>query len=275
MQYKPLQTLIFAFGLALSPLGWAGLAGQLNINTARSEQLELLPAVGAVRARALVADRKRRGPFQTLEQLRRVPGIGPKSLQTIRPFLKLSGPSNLHLSELSQSSARPLGSPTTGFELAEGDLQILADEAYFPALLERLAAAQHSIDLAMYVFLVKDYAENRPNQIVEALLAAKRRGVAVRVVMEHSAKDAGINDSNRAAVSALKSGGVRVLFDPPDTTSHMKMAVIDGRYNFIGSHNLTQSALQYNHELSVLIDDPALARELRQYIDAVAEVADS
>jgi len=47
---------------------------------------------------------------------------------------------------------------------------------------------------------------------------------------------------------------------------HTKLAVIDGRYTFIGSHNLTQSALKHNNELSVLVDSPAVAESTLNYI---------
>ena len=43
--------------------------------------------------------------------------------------------------------------------------------------------------------------------------------------------------------------------------------VIDGRYVYIGSHNFTQSALKYNHELSVMIDSPELSAEVTSYLN--------
>ena len=49
----------------------------------------------------------------------------------------------------------------------------------------------------------------------------------------------------------------------------MKTAVIDSRYVYIGSHNLTQSALQRNNELSVLIDSPEIAAEVKAYLDRI------
>jgi hypothetical protein len=38
-----------------------------------------------------VADREARGPFAAPEGLLRVPGIGPKTLEKIRPFLAAAG----------------------------------------------------------------------------------------------------------------------------------------------------------------------------------------
>jgi phosphatidylserine/phosphatidylglycerophosphate/cardiolipin synthase-like enzyme len=42
--------------------------------------------------------------------------------------------------------------------------------------------------------------------------------------------------------------------------------VIDDRFCFIGSHNLTHSALVHNHEFSLLLDNRRLADELDSYI---------
>ncbi|NTW77347.1 MAG: hypothetical protein HGB33_06165, partial [Syntrophaceae bacterium] len=41
---------------------------------------------------------------------------------------------------------------------------------------------------------------------------------------------------------------------------------IDQRLVLLGSHNLTQSALKYNNEMSLLIDRPDLAKEARTYM---------
>ena len=57
--------------------------------------------------------------------------------------------------------------------------------------------------------------------------------------------------------------------DGPDRTTHAKMVIIDRRYLFIGSHNLTQSALKYNHEVSVRIDSPLLAEEALRYMKSL------
>jgi len=54
---------------------------------------------------------------------------------------------------------------------------------------------------------------------------------------------------------------------------HNKLIVIDQRLILLGSHNLTQSALKYNNEMSVLIDRPELAREARAYMLSLIEEA--
>ena len=56
----------------------------VTLNTATAEDLAHLPAIGPTRARAIVEDRRRRGPYARLEDLLRVPGIGAKTIERLR-----------------------------------------------------------------------------------------------------------------------------------------------------------------------------------------------
>ena len=87
------------------------------------------------------------------------------------------------------------------------------------------------------------------------------------MVMGNQVKNQGVNNSfSNVYLVVLTRGGVKVYFDSPSTVTHVKAVVIDGRYVYIGSHNLTQSALRHNNELSVLIDSPEMASEITSYM---------
>jgi competence protein ComEA len=58
----------------------------INVNTATADELQRLPGIGPVTAQAIVAARGR-APFQSLNDLDKVKGIGPKTLEKIRPFV--------------------------------------------------------------------------------------------------------------------------------------------------------------------------------------------
>jgi competence ComEA-like helix-hairpin-helix protein len=60
---------------------------KVDVNTADVEELTRIPGIGPKTAEAIVAYRKDVGPFKTVEDLIEVKGIGPKKLETIRPFL--------------------------------------------------------------------------------------------------------------------------------------------------------------------------------------------
>ena len=85
-----------ALALALASAAGAaesqpGITGLVNINTASSAELQLLPGVGEVRAGAILAVRKQRGGFKQIEDLLEVKGIGPEMLKRLRPYATLTG----------------------------------------------------------------------------------------------------------------------------------------------------------------------------------------
>ena len=61
---------------------------QVDVNTADLPELMQLPGVGPKLARRIVESRQTAGPFVDQEDLRRVRGIGPKTFERIRPYLR-------------------------------------------------------------------------------------------------------------------------------------------------------------------------------------------
>lgn len=84
---------VLALGVAGSVAAEA--SGVVNINTANSEQLSLLPRVGPTVAQRIVDFRQENGRFQTLEDLMLVRGIGEKTFELIKPYITLDGPTSL------------------------------------------------------------------------------------------------------------------------------------------------------------------------------------
>lgn len=60
---------------------------RVNINTAPAESLVLLPFVGATLSARIVDYREKHGQYDSVGQLVEVYGIGPKSIEKIRPYL--------------------------------------------------------------------------------------------------------------------------------------------------------------------------------------------
>jgi len=63
----------------------------LELNRAGELDLDRLPGVGPSTARAIVETRDGRGGFGAVEELLDVPGIGPATLEKIRPHVELGG----------------------------------------------------------------------------------------------------------------------------------------------------------------------------------------
>jgi competence protein ComEA len=59
-------------------------AALVNVNTATAVELEALPGIGPATAAAIVAHRETHGPFQNIDQLADVRGIGPAKLDALR-----------------------------------------------------------------------------------------------------------------------------------------------------------------------------------------------
>src|SRR5437868_10790629 len=59
----------------------------IDVNSAPAGEIEALPGVGRVVAERIVAERAR-GRFASLEDLERVPGVGPTTLARLRPFAR-------------------------------------------------------------------------------------------------------------------------------------------------------------------------------------------
>lgn len=153
---------------------------------------------------------------------------------------------------------------TAGVVRADGAerVTILENRRYAEELFSRIQNARSSILVAMFLFKTTDSPGNLPAKIVRLLTDAAQRGVEVTVLLEDGGRDESLRRENRKTARLLRRKGVQVLFDSPGRVTHAKAAVIDGRHVFIGSHNLTHSALTRNNELSVYLDSPAVAREV-------------
>jgi competence protein ComEA len=70
----------------------------LDLNQATAEELQRLPGIGPKLSAAIVAVREKQ-PFAGIEELRRVKGIGAKTLEKLRPFVTIEKPTGLARSE--------------------------------------------------------------------------------------------------------------------------------------------------------------------------------
>lgn len=149
-----------------------------------------------------------------------------------------------------------------------GKVTLLPDHEFYDALSSGIRQAKKEIKGCFFLFKVTSGRNNLPHELVEDLIAARKRGVVVTMELEQDALGRGsVHEQNRRAAALLTAGGVKVRFDAPKTTTHVKALVIDGRFVYLGSHNLTQSALRYNNELSVMIESKELADEVGSYLD--------
>lgn len=64
----------------------------ININSASEAELEKLSGIGPVKAKAIVEERKKNGPFNSIEEIKRVKGIGDATLNKLRSEISVTEP---------------------------------------------------------------------------------------------------------------------------------------------------------------------------------------
>jgi competence protein ComEA len=73
-----------------APKAAASEARPIDINTADSAALESVPGIGKSLSQRILAFRDKNGAFQSVDDLLKVPGIGEKSIQKLRPYLTVA-----------------------------------------------------------------------------------------------------------------------------------------------------------------------------------------
>ncbi len=110
-------------------------------------------------------------------------------------------------------------------------------------------------------------------RLADALAAAKKRGVAVRVLSDAEQHK---SDQSKEVWEKLKAAGVDVRRVTPKGGKddgeaphfHHKFCVVDGRAVFTGSYNWTVQGDRKNHENLVLITDAVTAKSFLKTFEA-------
>lgn len=203
--------------------------------------------------------------------------------------LKITGPAMLPLlqSELQVArfsgwtgqleAADAIAAPAPADHMDGGRVKVLTEGGIRAELVERLDTAQRGDNIDIAMFYVSDRA------VIESLLAASRRGVAVRLIMDPN-KDAfgrtkgGIpNQPVASELVAASDGAIHVRwYRTHGEQFHTKLAMVYSAERFwltAGSANLTRRNLgDYNLEANVAIEMPrgaAVAQQTVEYFEAL------
>ncbi len=98
---------------------------------------------------------------------------------------------------------------------------------------------------------------------VQALSAAARDGVDVRLLLPNATDIPLLRPLSRAGYRALLEAGVRI-FEWNGTMMHAKTAVADGRWARVGSTNLNIASWQGNCELDAVIENDDFALQMEE-----------
>lgn len=78
------QAALLALALSFTSLAMAQDVAPINVNTADAELLAELPGIGPSRAQAIIEEREANGNFESADDLTRVSGIGPATVDSFR-----------------------------------------------------------------------------------------------------------------------------------------------------------------------------------------------
>ncbi|KQQ89010.1 cardiolipin synthase [Massilia sp. Leaf139] len=98
-------------------------------------------------------------------------------------------------------------------------------------------------------------------QVVDALIAAAKRGVDVKLVLPGVSDHGLVMYAGQAFYEQLLAGGVKI-YQLQVAVLHAKTAVIDGAWSTIGSANIDRRSFIHNYELNIVVIDPAFGRDM-------------
>jgi phospholipase D len=108
------------------------------------------------------------------------------------------------------------------------------------------------IDRAQTTILVQAY-NLTAWPVVEALCAARKRGVVVRIIVDKT-------HNHIKQMNTLKKAGAAVRLDHKPAIAHNKIMIFDGQVVLTGSYNFSYSAEKRNTENIILVRSPDVAK---------------
>ena len=187
--------------------------------------------------------------------------------------IQMQGPAALELQRLLlQSWARqkcpdmaarnylpvPIESGGTLLRINASSVDLHRNATYIAAL-SAVTFAVKTIDLTMAYFSPDD-------QLEDALRAAARRGVKVRLLLPGLSDFGGIVAAGRAHYNRLLKAGIEI-YEQRRSLLHAKTLAIDGIWSTVGSSNWDWLSFARNDEIDVVVIDQGFAREMRAQFD--------
>ena len=153
------------------------------------------------------------------------------------------------------------GHPVARAASSGGGLSLIVEPDQGLGQIDRdIAAARHSVDMTMY--------ELDDTTIEAELVADRRRGVAVRVLLNGGYYGGGFSE-NDDATSYLRANGVAVRTSSASfALTHQKTITIDDRTSLVMTLNLTSRYYTTSRDFAVLDTQPADVAAIEQVFDA-------
>ncbi len=230
------------------------------------------PLVGVVLYFILGVNRIKRRAVLLRGDLERFRAQHPVNECTVERLGALLPPGGRHLTALACSTANLFSRPLLPGNRIE---PLVNGDAAYPAMLEAIAQARHSVTLSTYIF------DRDPAGLAfaRALGEAVRRGVAVRVLIDATGTRyswpsiLGVLDRERVPQARfLRTFPLRRILEM-NLRNHRKILVVDGRIGFTGGLNIREGhwlARQPSspvRDLHFRIEGPVVAQMQETFVD--------
>lgn len=139
------------------------------------------------------------------------------------------------------------------------EMYLLPDEGVaLRRLLQVINSAKKTLRIAMFTW-------THP-ELLEAVLAAHRRGVAVHVVMDYNSAQG----ASHKIYTVLQDAGVDISMNDNGVLLHHKTCVVDDKTLVLGSLNWTQAAFTQNNDCFIILH--GITRAQKSVLDAMWDV---
>ncbi|MDD2717228.1 MAG: phospholipase D-like domain-containing protein [Candidatus Wallbacteria bacterium] len=156
-------------------------------------------------------------------------------------------------------------------QAGDSDELMITDRLFFEQALKIIESAKKEICVATYLFAYPvDKPESHTARLFQALSAAAKRGVAVRVVLEQSALsfNRDINEANLKSSEFLQKQGItEIRFDDPQVISHDKIIITDKSTALLGSTNWYSVDIDSAHQVNFVEKKPEIVKSIQEYFD--------
>lgn len=125
-------------------------------------------------------------------------------------------------------------------------------------LIKVINSSKKDLDIAIYSLTKKE--------IVQAIIAAKQRGVNVRIITD---KQESASNSQKQELSILKGADIPIKYNTHQGLMHMKVTIADKRLVTTGSYNYTNAATYYNDEVLVIINNQKIAQDFENQYNSM------
>jgi cardiolipin synthase len=203
--------------------------------------------------RSPVVDARKEGWRDTHIQVQ-----GPAALELQRLFLQSWAKQKCPDMAVLDYLPAPLEAGGTLLRINASSVDLHRNATYLAAL-SAVTFAVKSIDLTMAYF-------SPDNQLEDALRAAARRGVRVRLLLPGLSDFGGIVHAGRAHYSRLLKAGVEI-HEERSSLLHAKTLAIDDIWSTVGSSNWDWLSFARNDEINVVVIDQGFAGQMRALFD--------